>query len=459
MLFIFFLRAIMELIKGCFNMENRSRYGLFTTITMIVGVVVGSGIFFKADNILIATNGSIGLGLLVFCIAAFAIVFGCLTLSNFSAMTDNPGGAFAYFDEFVSQKFAAAFGWFQNFVYYPAITVVIAWVVGIYTGVLFGFSTTFEQQCLIGFAWFLICYVYNLISPKLGGYFQNASTVIKMIPLLLIGLVGFTRGNPALILETTSSQELLKLSWVAAIGPIAFSFDGWIAATMIAHEVKDAKRNLPLAQVIAPLFILSIYVLYFIGVTCLIGPAQVMALGDESVFVAATTLFGDFFAKAIMVFVVISVMGTVNGLTLGYIRLPYSLALRDMLPGSKKLAEVNPKFEMPINSGVYSLIICLLWWIVHYVTMKYNVFPNSDISEIPIVTSYLLYVILYVKAFDFFLKKKIKGFVKGVVCPALATVGSAFILFGGLQNPNFIYFVLICLIIFATGFIYYNKKN
>ena len=57
-------------------------YGLFTTIAMIIGVVIGSGIFFKSDNILVATNGSIALGVLVFCIAAIAIIFGSLTISD-----------------------------------------------------------------------------------------------------------------------------------------------------------------------------------------------------------------------------------------------------------------------------------------------------------------------------------------------------------------------------------------
>ena len=61
---------------------KKNEYGLFTAITMIVGIVIGSGIFFKSDNILVATDGSIALGVLVFCIAAIAIIFGSLTISQ-----------------------------------------------------------------------------------------------------------------------------------------------------------------------------------------------------------------------------------------------------------------------------------------------------------------------------------------------------------------------------------------
>ncbi len=62
--------------------QQRREYGLFTTIAMIVGIVIGSGIFFKSDDMLGYTGGNVGLAALVFCIAAFTIVFGCLTSAS-----------------------------------------------------------------------------------------------------------------------------------------------------------------------------------------------------------------------------------------------------------------------------------------------------------------------------------------------------------------------------------------
>ncbi|MFU7518165.1 amino acid permease, partial [Clostridium sp. HCS.1] len=81
-------------------------------------------------------------------------------------------------------------------------------------------------------------------------------------------------------------------SWITAIAPIAFSFDGWIISTSIGHEIKDSKKNLPKALVMAPLFILLLYVLYFLGISIYLGPEKVMALGDAHVDLAANMIFG-----------------------------------------------------------------------------------------------------------------------------------------------------------------------
>ena len=77
-----------------------------------------------------------------------------------------------------------------------------------------------------------------------------------------------------------------SVGWISAIAPIAFSFDGWVVATSIGHEIKDSKRNLPKALIIAPIFILAMYVLYFVGISIYIGPETIMALGDAHVDLA-----------------------------------------------------------------------------------------------------------------------------------------------------------------------------
>ena len=69
------------------NNDVTKKYGLFTAITMIVGICIGSGIFFKSDNVLIATNGSIALGVLSFILAAISIIFGCLTIGELASRT------------------------------------------------------------------------------------------------------------------------------------------------------------------------------------------------------------------------------------------------------------------------------------------------------------------------------------------------------------------------------------
>ncbi len=437
--------------------QQRRGYGLFTTIAMIVGIVIGSGIFFKSDDMLGYTDGNVGLAVLVFCIAAFTIVFGCLSFSQLAALTDKPGGVITYANEFMGKRWASMFGWFQVFVYYPTLTVLLSWVVGIYVSLTMGWEMTFMSQMAIGLVWFFICFLYNVLSAKIGGIFQEAAVIIKLIPLFAIAIGGLLFGDPIAAIQNPSPEAIeatKALGWVAAIGPIAFSFDGWIVSTAIAHEVRDSKRNVPKALVAAPLFILAAYLMYFLGITGYLGVDQVMELGDTAVAVAATNLFGATFAGIIYVFVTVSVMGTVNGVVLGYIRLPYSLALRNAIPFSNSMKKINPKLNMPVNSAYFAMAVSGVWWVIHYLQNKYGLLINGDIAEIAISMSYLLYILLYYQVFRLWRAGKIKGVLGGVVFPAFAALGSLFVLLGGLANPQFGIFVGICLISIIGGFLY-----
>lgn len=436
------------------------RYGLWTAITMIVGICIGSGIFFKSDNILIATKGSIVLGVLLFVLAAMAIIFGSLTIAQLSSRTDKPGGLISYAEEFINKKAACGFGWFQIFIYYPTISVVVSWVIGVYTCILFNVEQTLEIQILIGFSFLVICFVYNVFFVKMGAIFQNSATIIKLIPLLLLGILGIVFGDPVAGFMNVHPETIVNSSWLAALGPIAYSYDGWIVATSISHEVRDAKRNLPKALMIAPLLILLIYTTYFVGVSSYLGPETVMSLGDQHVSVIAFRLLGEFFSKAITIFVIISVMGTVNGLVIGYIRMPYALAIRKgMFPFSSKIKRIHAKTDIPIYSAICAFVISGIWMLFHYISTKYHLLPNSDVSEIAIAVSYILYVVLYFKVFILYCKKEITSIFKGVICPILATIGSFIILSGGMQNDLFVVYLLSCLMVYLLSQWYYLKAT
>lgn len=437
---------------------KKNEYGLFTAITMIVGIVIGSGIFFKSDNILVATGGSISLGVLVFCIAATAIIFGSLTISQLASRSSQAGGLIAYAEENYNKSLACAFGWFQTFLYFPTIIAVVSWVSGIYICLLFGIDGSLETQMLIGLAIMTFLFIINTLSAKLGGIFQNASTIIKIIPLIIIAIAGLIFGDTESI-SLSHVTSMQSVGWIAAIAPIAFSFDGWVVATSIGHEIKDSKRNLPKALIIAPIFILAIYLLYFVGISIYIGPETIMALGDSHVDLAANNLLGPWGAKIILIFVIISIMGTVNGLTLGMIRLPHSLALRDMFPNSEVVSKVNEKFLMPVNSALVAFGISVVWFGMHYLTTKFGILPNSDISEISITMSYALYMILYFKVLQLGKKGEITGVWNSKINPILAITGSLIILFGSMSNKLFWVYAAFCLLVIVSAVVFWKSKE
>ena len=131
-------------------------------------------------------------------------------------------------------------------------------------------------------------------------------------------------------------SEFRSATWLSALIPIVFALDGWIVSTAISNEVKNAKRNVPIALIFAPLLILTIYLLYVVGISTYLGPDTIIANGDAHVELMASQSFGSWGAKELIVFVIISVDGTANGLIIGLIQLHYSLAIRNMFPNAQK---------------------------------------------------------------------------------------------------------------------------
>ncbi|MFI3228260.1 MAG: amino acid permease [Clostridia bacterium] len=450
-------------------MSNKKEYSLFTAIAMIVGIVIGSGIFFKADDILRFTGGSVALGVLVFMIAAISIVFGSLTIAQLAFLSDRPGGVITYMEETWSNAFAGSFGFFHTLVYYPTLIVIITWVSGIYIPMLFGIESTLEMQCGVGFIAMIVLFAMNVYAKKLGDYFQISSAVIKIIPLVLIAIMGVAFGD----INTNFTvapvvADTGKFAFIAAIVPIAFSFDGWIVTTSIAHEVKNSKKALPIALVVSPFFILLIYSLYLIGISAIVGPAEIIELGDAHVYQAAIEVFGAFGAKIILVFVVISVLGAANGLVIGLIRLPFSLAHRGFFPNEKAVSKVDKHLDVPVNSAIFAFGISVVWYVIHYFVMKYDLLTGSDVSEIAIVVSYTFYIALYIAVLKLYRKGVIKSFVKGRIFPILATIGSLIIFVGsvvntsgtgGILNVKAVTFIIVSVAIIMLSYAYCDKKE
>lgn len=452
-------------------MQKRN-YGLFTAITMITGIVIGSGIFFKADDVLNYANQNVWLGVIIFVVAAVAVIFGALTISQLAIRTDKPGGLVSYAEDFVGVGAATAFGWFESFLYLPTLDAVVAWASGIYVSNLLGFDDfSITRNTIIGFIALTFFFVINTLSAKAGGFFQNFSMIIKIIPLVVLAILGLIKGNTAGVMSGAAGQAFANsvkgLGFLAAFGPIAFSYDGWIVSTSICHEIKNSKKNLPLALSLAPIGVLIVYLAYFLGVTSFLGAENVT---DNAVYEVSTAIFGSMGAKVVLVAVVISILGTVNGVSLGLIRLPYSMALRNMMPASKIFKKENKKLGgIPLNSALLVYVLSVVYLAINQLVMtseaKLHFFGkevavcNLDISSIAICVLYLTYIVLYVAVIKLWKKGKIKNVFLGLICPILGTVGSLIIFSGSVVDPVFFIYALICLIFIAIAYIFYKVNK
>jgi len=445
---------------------KKEHYGLFTVLSMIIGIVIGSGIFFKSPLILTKTGGSVGYGVAAFCMLALSIVFGCLTLSELSVRTLKNGGAVGYFEDFISPRIAAGFGWFQTFVYLPSLAAVVAWVAGVYTCLVFtGQPQSLGAEVSIGVGWVIFLFTVNILSVKLGGYLQNITMIIKLIPLLLIaagGLIwGASHGSPPA--GPVTVQPVAGLGWMAALPAIAFSFDGWIVSVVITNEVKVAKKTIPLALTIAPLVILAVYVLYFVGMSAMLGPQDIVAKGNGSVSEAVSKILGTAngsgVSAAVNVLVLFAVHGVINGLILGMLRMPQALASKHMLPHSGRISKIHPAINLSPLSCAICFVLTVIWTLIHYWTQSTGILADNDVSEIAIVFSYACYTILYIRVILLWKKGEVKSLFKGLISPVLATIGSAIILAGGIAaNPVYTpIFFAICFTACTIGYLYFRR--
>lgn len=440
-------------------MNEKEHYGLGTAISMIVGITIGSGIFFKVDDILIETGGQVWLGALVFLIGALCVIFGSITLSQLASRAKNNKGVISYYEEFISSKAATAFGWFQLFVYFPTITAVVSWVSGIYTLSLLGITGSLELQTLIGFLCMSFFFILNYLSYKNGGRFQNVTTIAKMVPLIGVAILGLFWTQPLPELATgieVIEQSSVGWSWLAALAPIAFSFDGWIVSTNITQEVKNHKRNMPLALTIGPLLVLVLYLAFYFGMIAIVGTEYILSAGDQAISQVGNSIFGQLGESILLVFVLLAILGVVNGITLGYVRLPQILASKKMIPQSDQIAQINSEKGLSPYSALLAYVITLSWLGIHYVTQKWDLLRGGDVSEIAIVFSYLAYAFLYVKVIQLHKSGVIENKFLGLIAPILGMLGSLIILLGGLfSNPLYgPVFLLFSSLISGAGYFY-----
>ena len=453
------------------------KYGLFTAICMVVGIVIGSGVFFKAQTILTKTAGDMPLGIIAWLIGGAIMLVCLLTFSFMGQKYERVNGLVDYADATVGPKFGYFVGWFSTTIYYPAMTSALAWLSARYTLVFItsanpAFPMTVpaaEGGCVIGpecmaLTLFYLCaaYAVNALSPKLAGKLQTSTTVIKLIPLGLMAVVGVVYG----MISGTLTENFATVAVVedvaanplfAAVCATAFAYEGWIIATAINSEIKDSKRNLPLALTIGGIVIAAVYILYYIGVA---GGASNQQLIDQGATVAFTNIFGGVLGNILNLFIAISCIGTMNGLMLGCTRGMYSIASRGRGPSPEVYGQVDEKTNMPNNSAVFALMVTAAWFLYFYCSNLACIWTGPfvfDSTELPIITIYLMYLPILIQ---WIRKEKDQSVIRRFILPILAICGSLFMVLACIISHGMgcVWYLIVFAVVMAIGW-FVDRKN
>ncbi|HEV2178394.1 MAG TPA: amino acid permease [Terriglobia bacterium] len=380
-----------ELVKGL---------RLFDSTTIVMGSMIGSGIFIVSAEIS-REVGSPGMLLLAWVASGLMTVIGAVTYGELAAMMPRAGGQYVYLRESLSPLFGFLYGWTLFLVIQTGTIAAVAVAFGKFLGVFFpwvsagnilvnlgtvtlfgrAIALTFSSQQFVAIVVLLGLAVINILGLRAGAWVQNVFTTLKVAALLGIVFIGLWWGFSHAPAATGAQGFWQGAHWdlatltvlsVALVGPL-FSSDAWNNVTFTGAEVVNPKRNLPLALFMGTATVCTLYflcnwvylrVLPFAGSPQGVGPLArgiQYAAEDRVATAAMQVIFGSPGASLMAAAIIISTFGCMNGLTLAGARVYYAMAKDGLFFHS--VGKVNSKYHTPAVSllvqGVWASLLTL----------------------------------------------------------------------------------------------------
>jgi len=389
-------------------MNNKlvKQLGFFTVLMIVIGAVIGSGIF-KKPALMASILGSPELLLIVWILAGIITLFGALSNAEVASMFPETGGQFIYFQKMYGNLTAYLYGWSILAVIQTASIASITYVFAEYTEYFIKlprFAEEIENSFrlympfvgwihplrdigvkLLTVSTILFLTGVNYFGIKYGGIVADIMTIIKILAILLLVIFAFiySGGNFNNFTQDLSNYNGLSMGTFGAI-VISFSaafwaYDGWNNITYIAGEVKKPQKNIPMALIFGTIVVISIYILINLAYLYVL-PIDEMANSKLVAADMANRSMGNIGGALIAALVMVSTFGTSNGTIMVSARVYYSMARNNMF--FKKIGDIHPKYHTPANS----LILQGIW-------ASALVFSGSfdDLTDMLIFVSWIFY--------------------------------------------------------------------
>ena len=340
--------------------------GLFDTTMIIVGIVIGSGIFLTT-GLMARGIPSASLILLAWLFGGLHALAGALAYGELGAAMPRAGGQYVYLREAYGPFCGFLFGWVSFMMYLTGIIAALGVGFAEYAGyfipslgmsnVLFDteiglpgwtFGYSLSMGHFTALALIVLLTVVNYRGVSFSKYITNVSSVIKIAALGLFILFGLWSGSTQPVDYRINPQEIdfgqLVVAFGVALVAVAWSFAGWEEVSFVAGEVKQPTRNLPRALFLGTAGVTVLYLLvnYVYLTTMPVSEmAGIVRVGET----AASILFGETGAVLLSAAVIVAIVGALNGSVLVGPRVYFAMA-RDGL-FFKRAAEVHPRFRTP----------------------------------------------------------------------------------------------------------------
>ncbi len=445
------------------NEHPEKKYGLSTAFAMVIGNVIGSGVFFKAESVLRTTGGNMPMGIAAWLLVGAIMLVCCYVFATMAARFDADGGPVGYAQATVGPRYAYLMGWFTAVIYTPCLVSAVSWVAARYVCVLLGWDIRGGAAMTLAAFFLIALFAVNTLAPRLGGPVQVCSTAVKLVPLVGMALVGTAVGlRSGLLAENFATAHTAGGSLMGASVSVAFAYEGWLLATSINGELRNAKRNLPIALVGGACVVVGIYTLYYVGLSGAVTTAEMMESGQAAAKLAFRRVFGELAGTGVFLLVVVSCLGTLNGMTISGCRSFYALGIRGHGPAPRHMAQVDPVTDIPLLSAVAALLADVVWLVYFYgATVNGGWWGGFrfDSSELPVITLYAMYVPMFLG-----LMGRGQGLNpwKRWIAPGLGIIGCGFMVyaaFAGYGAPTVVRYLVVFGVLMAVGNLFYRNNN
>lgn len=340
--------------------QLKKNIGFFVGTSLVVGTVIGSGIFMK-PGIVLESSGDSTRALLAWLIGGLITLASGLTIAEVSTRIPKTGGLYAYLEEVYGRIWGFICGWVQTVIYGPAVMGAL----GLYFGSLLVsfFQLDSSLSTIVGIITVIFLGIVNSLGTRYGGLIQNVSTVAKLIPIFAIAIFGIIMGDQP-VLNVSSGSSTAAISMGAAILATLWAYDGWMNVGFMAGEMKDPSKTLPKAIITGILIVMISYLSVNVAMLHVLTAEQIIELGPNAANTAAIILFGDFGGKLITIGILISIFGCLNGKILTFPRIPFAMAQNGLLPGSKQISKVHKTYKTPLNATIMQMVIAVIMMIV-----------------------------------------------------------------------------------------------
>ncbi|AVK64632.1 serine/threonine protein kinase [Lactobacillus sp. CBA3606] len=428
---------------------NRS-LGFWSALSLVVGTVIGSGIFFKQSSVL-DSAGSTTNALLAWLLGGLITLTAGLTIAEVGAQMPHTGGLYVYMEAIYGKLWGFLSGWMQVVIYGPAIIASIGAYLGILLVGFFNLSSQWQAPLSIGVI--VLIGILNMFENRWGAAFQMVTTLGKLLPIIAIIIFGLFFGNQAAFGQTLQSVSQSNGTFGVAVLATLFAYDGWILVANLGGEIKEPQKMLPRAIILGISLVLVAYTLVTYGILHFVPAETIHKLGQQTTLYFAQAAFGTIGGRLLNIGIIVSMVGCLNGKIMTFPRIVYAMADRHQLPFSKQLRYLNPKSHEPIIATAV---------ILAYASILILFFNPDRLSDLCIFTVYCFYVATFIGVF--LLRHRQAGQPRPFstpwfpLTPLIAILGALFVIVSeiGSDLPG----VLLSLLIVALGLpVYYYQRR